>query len=411
MMNIEKQLDTEGCKARIEDPERLAAINDLGTFNQGQIESLDRLVKLASELLQLPLTFVTFVGKDKQYFKSFHGLPEPWKSKPETLIDDSICRFTLKGKILALDDVRDHPLLAGNPILPELNLVAYLGVPLTTPEGHNLGAFCAVDSKKRKWSEKEVNILKELASSAMSEIILKSSIEKLKTEQQEKEELISLLAHDIRSPLSTAMASAELIQMALDDKESVIEESERIMRSISWANQLIENFLDTKKIDFREQEDKDFSEVELISFIKECISDLRPLYKQSLILENTIESLNVWVNKQPLRRGLTNLIDNAFKHGSPNTPVRVSVQKINHTFFKISVNNIGPVITQNEIDKLFRPYFQKQYKDKRGWGLGLTLVKSVVSAHHGDIQITSDKTHGTTFIITIPIHHHEKRIH
>ncbi|MCO4754167.1 MAG: GAF domain-containing sensor histidine kinase [Bacteriovoracaceae bacterium] len=410
-MKIGNQPDTKDCKARIEDPKRLAALKELETLTSGQIEALDRLVKLASELLNLPLTFVTFVGTDKQYFKSFHGLPEPWKSDPQTSIDDSICRFTLKGEILALEDVREQPLLAGNPILPKLGLVAYLGVPLTTQDGQNLGAFCAVDSKRRKWSEKEINILRELANSAMSEIMLKASLEKLQKEQKDKEELISLLAHDIRSPLSTALASAELIEMYLDDKESVFEESQRIMRSISWANELIENFLDTKRIDFRKQENKDFKQIEIVGFIKRCLSDLRPLYKHKIILESSIESLNVWIIEQSLRRVLTNLIDNAFKHGFSDTDVKVKIEKINHTFFKFSVNNKGPVISKKELKQLFKPYYQNEQQTERGWGLGLALVKSVISVHQGDVNVESDQDHGTTFTITIPFHQLKKTVH
>jgi len=69
----------------------------------------------------------------------------------------------------------EHELVYDNLAIPDLNVIGYLGIPLTTTQGEGLGSFCAIDSTPRQWSEREIYIMQELAQSVMTEIELRSA--------------------------------------------------------------------------------------------------------------------------------------------------------------------------------------------------------------------------------------------
>jgi PAS domain S-box-containing protein len=154
-------------------PKRLETLQRTGLLDTGPEEVFDRLSVLAAEILQCPITLVTLVDKDRQYFKSAYGLPEPWLSKRETAMSHSFCQHVLSNEPLVLSDAREHPILKDNLAIRDLKVVAYLGIPLTTSEGYTLGSFCAIDSKPRQWTEHDIRIMKGLASAALSEIELR----------------------------------------------------------------------------------------------------------------------------------------------------------------------------------------------------------------------------------------------
>ena len=98
--------------------------------------TFDRLTQVASRLLGIPVSLVSFVEADRQVFKGMLGLAEPWASRRQTPLSHSFCLHVAEtGRPLIVDDARDNPLVCDNPAISELGVVAYLGVPLTAPGG------------------------------------------------------------------------------------------------------------------------------------------------------------------------------------------------------------------------------------------------------------------------------------
>lgn len=161
-----------GPAGKVHDPARLAALRDSGWLDTAAEAPLDQLAQLAARLVDAPTALITLVDTDRQFFKSAVGLTaEPWATKRETPLEYSFCRHAVDaGAPFVVGDAGEHPLVRDNPAIEELGVRAYAGVPLVTPEGHALGALCAIDTTPREWSPKQIRTLQELATSIMESL-------------------------------------------------------------------------------------------------------------------------------------------------------------------------------------------------------------------------------------------------
>jgi GAF domain-containing protein len=158
----------------VRDVNRLAALQRVGLLDTPPEETFDRLTNLARRILHAPVALVSLVDGDRQFFKSCAGLPEPWLSRRETPLSHSFCQHVVAlGAPLVVEDARRHPLVWSNLGIEELGIVAYVGIPLTTSDGHTIGSFCITDSEPRTWAWNEIEILKDLAAIAMRDIELR----------------------------------------------------------------------------------------------------------------------------------------------------------------------------------------------------------------------------------------------
>lgn len=154
--------------------ERLAAVTRTALLDTPPEEAFDRLTRMAARLLGAPVSLITLVTEDRQFFKSATGLPEPWATRRGSPLTHSFCRHVaVSGEALVVEDTRRHPLLRANPAVRELGWIAYAGVPLVTRQGQVVGAFSVVDGMPRLWSERDVALLRDLAACAASEIELR----------------------------------------------------------------------------------------------------------------------------------------------------------------------------------------------------------------------------------------------
>ncbi|MDQ3223012.1 MAG: PAS domain S-box protein, partial [Gemmatimonadota bacterium] len=158
-------------------PDRLAALRRTALLDTPPEEAFDRLTRMAARLLGTPVSLISLVADDHQFFKSATGLPEPWATRRSNPISFSFCgQVVASGEPLVLEDVRRHPLLRHNPVIRELGWVAYAGVPLVTRQGHTIGALCVIDKTPRLWSERDIALLRDLAASVATEIDLRTEI-------------------------------------------------------------------------------------------------------------------------------------------------------------------------------------------------------------------------------------------
>ncbi len=158
-------------------PDRLAALRRTALLDTPPEEAFDRLTRMAARLLGTPVSLISLVADDHQFFKSATGLPEPWASRRSNPISFSFCgQVVATGEPLVLEDARRHPLLRHNPVIRELGWVAYAGVPLVTREGHTIGALCVIDKTPRLWSERDIALLQDLAASVATEIELRTEV-------------------------------------------------------------------------------------------------------------------------------------------------------------------------------------------------------------------------------------------
>ncbi len=179
-------MDKDTLHSCINDPGRLAALKTVALLDTPAEEAFDRLSRLAVKFTKSPVALVSLVDRDRQFFKSVVGLPEPWITCRQTPLSHSFCKYNLvAGAPLAVPDARKHALFRDNPAIRELNVVAYLGIPLVTKDGHVIGSFCVIDARQRDWKISDIETLTELAAAVMTEIELRTEIaERKKTEAE-----------------------------------------------------------------------------------------------------------------------------------------------------------------------------------------------------------------------------------
>lgn len=142
-------------------------------------EDFDRFTRLATKMLGVPVALVSIVDfdEDRQFFTSACGLGEPWASQRQTPLTHSFCQHVVAdGEPLVIEDARNHPLVRDNLAIRDLNVVAYLGIPVTAPDGTALGALCAIESQPRAWSKDDISVLTDLAGSVTSQIGLRAAL-------------------------------------------------------------------------------------------------------------------------------------------------------------------------------------------------------------------------------------------
>jgi len=187
-------------QGKIRDLERLQVLAKSRLLDTGSEEAYDRFTRLAATLLNAPVTLVSLVDKDRQYFKSYYGLPEPWAVQQQTPLSHSFCQYVVSShKPLIVADARNEALLQDNLAIPDLGVIAYLGFPLIV-ENQVLGSFCAIDTSPHVWSEREIEIVRELSHFVSTEIVLRIEMaerQKVTERLRKSEELFHTLANEV----------------------------------------------------------------------------------------------------------------------------------------------------------------------------------------------------------------------
>lgn len=140
-------------------------------------EIFDRVTRMVCRLLEVPVSLFSIFDSSRQFFKSAHGLPEPWASRREMPLGHSICRHVVReGSLLVIGDAGRDPTLRGEAAVAELGIEAYLGFPVRNAGGHVFAALAAISHTKRDWREDDIATMRDLAAMMESELLLRSEI-------------------------------------------------------------------------------------------------------------------------------------------------------------------------------------------------------------------------------------------
>lgn len=149
---------------------RLRRLQQYDILDTPREEAFDRITRLVTAVLNVPMAAVTLVDRDRQWFKSEQGL-----DRSETPREQSFCAHTMSGDgpMIVRDATLDprfaqNPLVAGDP-----DIRFYVGIPLRSADGTPLGALCGIDTKPRDINQRELEILGELADLTMEQLELR----------------------------------------------------------------------------------------------------------------------------------------------------------------------------------------------------------------------------------------------
>ncbi|MFL5483863.1 MAG: ATP-binding protein [Gemmatimonadaceae bacterium] len=218
---------------------------------------------------------------------------------------------------------------------------------------------------------------------------------------QAREEVLGVVAHDLRNPLSLIVTSTELLEENLEPerRQQILEIAKRAGKQM---NRLIGDLLDTVQM----QSGKlslDVEELAVAAILRQTDEAFHPRAEKRHILLTVIPpDDDLFVRADPLRmqQVLGNLVGNALKFTpvDGNVTVRAVVGENDVTF---CVTDSGPGISAEQVPHLFEQFWQARH-DKRGVGLGLAIAKGIVDAHGGRIWCDSAVGSGTTFSFTLP---------
>lgn len=271
------------------------------------------------------------------------------------------------------------------------------GVQCEVEYDDELGSLAAninVLSKTLLAKEKESEKLKEKERAALD-------IER--NAERQKNELITNVAHDLRTPLTTIVGYLELIK---DDsalsKEDVHKYSGIAYEKSIRLQEMMDDLFEFTKLDNADIK-LNRSMINLSGLIMQMTDEFYPSFKDcniTPIVDLPEENIYVQGDGQLLARVFDNLISNALKYGYHNTDLKIEVSG-DEKYATVKVINHGDTIASEDIPLLFNKFYRtdsSRNSKTGGTGLGLAITKNIVDLHHGDISVTSDDQI-TTFIV------------
>lgn len=152
---------------------------------------MDRFARLVARFLRVPVSLVSLLETDRQVFPGMVGLAEPWAARRETPLSHSFCQHVvIDRRPLVLEDTRVHQRTCASLAIPDLQVIAYAGMPLTDADGHVLGSLCAIDHKPRKWTAEELQDLGDLTAACSVELQLRIATERIREDRDHADLLL-----------------------------------------------------------------------------------------------------------------------------------------------------------------------------------------------------------------------------
>ncbi len=224
--------------------------------------------------------------------------------------------------------------------------------------------------------------------------------------QQVKEEFVSMLSHDLRTPLTSVQAFFELLEEGMLERDALAEQARRMNANVARLIGIINTLLDVYKLEAGRLE----MFLELIpasTLLESSVQALDALAAQRNITLNMVpcsDDILVKADSEYIIQVLINLISNAIKYSPEAESVDIKAEANNRSV-RFSVVDRGPGIPQEFKSKLFNRFQQVDAataRAKGGTGLGLAFSKAIIEQHGGAIGVESEPGHGSTFWFSLP---------
>ncbi|HDP98465.1 MAG TPA: HAMP domain-containing protein [bacterium] len=224
---------------------------------------------------------------------------------------------------------------------------------------------------------------------------------------QKKTEVVSMVSHELRSPLTSIAGFSELLLDKGISKEQARDYADIILKESRRLNDLINKYLNISRIESGKSEVQK-TMLNLEDVIRSVVgmngylADSKHIRVQLNIPENLSD---IYADRQMLGEAILNLFSNAIKYSPPHTTIKMQVED-SETAQIIRISDQGYGIPEKALEKIFDKFYRvtenEKVQEEEGSGLGLSLVREIINRHNGKIWAESKLNQGTTFFVVMP---------
>lgn len=221
-----------------------------------------------------------------------------------------------------------------------------------------------------------------------------------------REDLTSMIYHDLRSPLGNIVSSLGVLQGIVGEDEASMSILKVASHSTDRIQRLIDSLLDINRLESG-QSIAEQSEVRAEDLVRAAVNDVGPSAtgrRQTVVINITEPLPGIWVDPDMIRRVLINLLENAIKYSKTETKIEIGA-KNDGPAVQFWVQDQGPGIPAADHKRVFEKFARVKAGGHRpsGLGIGLAFCRTAVLAHGGNIWIESEEGKGSRFLFTLPV--------
>ncbi len=240
---------------------------------------------------------------------------------------------------------------------------------------------------------------------------IRDLIERERSSEQSKTDLITNVAHDLRTPLTSILGYLELLKT----RENLTPETRQKYVEIAYSKskrlqKLIEELFGFTKLSYGKL-NMTITDVDIVRLLAQLLEESYPNFEKnhmSYDFTANVDSQVIRADGDLLARLFDNLINNAIKYGKEGKRVTVRL-RADTQWVLVRVINYGYVIPENELPLIFDKFYRVEHSRSSstgGTGLGLAIVKNIAEMHHGTVSVSSSLA-GTVFTVKLPVEYHE----
>jgi signal transduction histidine kinase/DNA-binding response OmpR family regulator len=249
---------------------------------------------------------------------------------------------------------------------------------------------------------REISAQKNQLEEQKNQLIAMSA--KAEEAHQAKLNFFTNISHEFRTPLTLILSPLEELVSNPKLNSATRQTLQLVEKNVLRLYRLVNQLMDFRKVEFNKMQVK-ASENDLVNFIKDIVGSYEGVAKNKNISLNFLTAerkLPVWFDVAMMDKVIFNLLSNAFKFTKEGGFIHVSLLKY-ETSAVVKIEDSGVGMSKDAIQHAFEPFFQGEYENYKGTGLGLALSKELIELHNGSITVKSEKGKGTEFEIQLPL--------